>query len=234
MQNPGAPRNDIARLHGARFVKAAESQKEAVLDEATVKELTGGDTVTARFLFKEFFQFRPQFKLWVTTNHLFTIRGTEAAIWRRLKLIPFRQAFMGKRRDPCLRQKLEEELSGILVWGVEGCLLWQKTGLGEAPAVEKATLGYRQDSDHFGRFLEDCCTTQPGDKASGAALFQAYIGWCRQRGERPETNNAFAAALVERGIHKKRTKNGVVYEGVGLVLGPGRELPGEAGKPDAV
>jgi putative DNA primase/helicase len=129
---------------------------------------------------------------------------------------------------------LEEELSGILVWAVEGCLLWQKTGLGQAPAVEEATLGYRKDSDHFGRFLEDCCTTQPGDRASGAALFQAYIGWTRQRGERPETNNAFAAALVERGIQKKRTKKGVVYEGVGLISEPSAELPGEGGAPAAM
>jgi len=94
-QNPGSPRNDIAKLHGARLVKATESQKQAVLDEATVKEVTGGDSISARFLFREFFEFRPQFKIWLATNHRPTIRGMDDAIWRRIRLIPFRQKFDG-------------------------------------------------------------------------------------------------------------------------------------------
>src|SRR5207253_825035 len=94
-QNPGTPRNDVAKLHGARLVKATESQKQAMLDEATVKEVTGGDTLSARFLFKEFFEFRPQFKLWLATNHRPSIHGTDDAIWRRIRLIPFERQFTG-------------------------------------------------------------------------------------------------------------------------------------------
>jgi len=112
------------------LVKASESQKEAALDEATVKEVTGGDSISARFLFKEFFEFRPQFKIWLATNHRPTIQGTDDAIWRRVRLIPFNQQFTGKQRDPKLRQKLEAELSGILAWALRGCLEWQRMGLG--------------------------------------------------------------------------------------------------------
>src|SRR2546427_12153844 len=99
-QNPGAPRNDLAKLHGARLVKGAESQKQAALDEATVKEATGGDTMSARYLYQEYFDFRPQFKIWLTTNHLPDIRGTDDAIWRRIHLIPFKQQFTGKAVTP--------------------------------------------------------------------------------------------------------------------------------------
>jgi putative DNA primase/helicase len=215
-QNPGTPRNDVAKLHGARLVKAAESQKQAALDEATVKEVTGGDTISARFLFREFFDFRPQFKIWLTTNHRPTISGTDDAIWRRIRLIPFNQQFAGKHRDSRLREKLEAELSGILAWAVRGCLEWQRIGLGNAPAVESATLQYRRDSDHFGRFLNERCTDRPGDQASGQELFDAYVQWCVNTGEKPESNNIFAKALADRAMQKKRTRKGTMYTGVGL------------------
>jgi putative DNA primase/helicase len=215
-QNPGTPRNDVAKLRGARLVKAAESQKQAALDEATVKEVTGGDTISARFLFREFFDFRPQFKIWLTTNHRPTIYGTDDAIWRRIRLIPFNQQFTGKRRDSRLREKLEAELSGVLAWAVRGCLEWQRIGLGDAPAVESATLQYRRESDHFGRFLSERCTDRPRDQASGRELFDAYVQWCANSGEKPESNNTFAKALADRAMQKKRTKKGTVYTGVGL------------------
>jgi putative DNA primase/helicase len=215
-QNPGTPRNDVAKLHGARLVKAAESQKQAALDEATVKEVTGGDTISARFLFKEFFDFRPQFKIWLATNHRPSIQGTDDAIWRRIKLIPFDQQFTGKQRDSKLRDKLEAELSGILAWAVRGCLEWQRQGLGSAPVVDKATLEYRRESDAVGRFLSDRCTNQSTDQVGGRELFAAYAEWCGSKGEKAESNNTFAKALDQRGIGKKRTSKGTVYLGVGL------------------
>jgi putative DNA primase/helicase len=213
---PGTPRNDVAKLHGARLVKAAESQKQAALDEATVKEVTGGDTISARFLFREFFDFKPQFKIWLATNHRPAIHGTDDAIWRRIRLIPFRQQFMGRKQDPALREKLEAELSGILSWAVAGCLEWQRVGLGKAPAIEAATLNYRQESDHVGRFLNERCSARPQDHSPGKELFEAYVEWCGLSGEKPESNNIFAKALAERGIRKKRTRAGTVYEGLGL------------------
>jgi putative DNA primase/helicase len=123
---------------------------------------------------------------------------------------------MGLKQDPALREKLEAELSGILSWAVAGCLEWQRVGLGKAPAIEAATLNYRQESDHVGRFLNERCTTRPQDKAPGKELFEAYVEWCGHSGEKPESNNVFAKALAERGIRKKRTRTGTVYEGLGL------------------
>ena len=215
-QNPGAPRNDLAKLHGARLVKAAESQKQAALDEATVKEATGGDTMSARYLYQEYFDFRPQFKVWLTTNHLPDIRGTDDAIWRRIHLIPFKQQFTGKSCDSKLRNKLERELSGILAWAVRGCLEWQRSGLGVASVVKAATLDYRRESDQIARFLKERCSRRGDDQASGHELYEAYSQWCSDRGEKPESNNTFAKRLAEHGIGKKRTQKGTMYKGVGL------------------
>ena len=223
-QNPGAPRDDIAKLHGARLVKAAESQKQAALNEAIIKELTGNDLITARHLYQKYFDFPPQFKIYLTTNHLPEIRGTDEAIWRRFHVIPFTQQFTGKNRDSKLRQKLESELSGILAWAVRGCLEWQRVGLGTASVVKAATLDYRRESDQVARFLKEQCSRRADDQASGHELYEAYSQWCSDRGEKPESNNTFPKRLAEHGIGKKRTQKGRVYNGVGLKEQPRAEL----------
>jgi putative DNA primase/helicase len=215
-RNSGAPRNDLARLNGARFVKAAESEHQAPLNEALVKEVTGEDTIAARFLFQEHFSFKPRFKIWLISNHKPDIRGTDHAIWRRVRLIPFERQFEGARRDSRLRETLEAELSGILTWAVQGCLAWQKHGLGESPRIKRATLEYRQESDQVGRFLEDQCTREVKSSAPAQELFNAYIAWCAKSDVKPEANNQFARRLRERGISKKRTRRGWFYQGVGL------------------
>jgi putative DNA primase/helicase len=203
-------------LHGARFVKAAESEHRAPLNEALVKEVTGEDTIAARFLFKEHFAFKPRFKIWLLSNHKPDIRGTDRAIWRRVRLIPFEQHFEGASRDSSLREKLDAELSGILTWAVQGCLSWQDRGLGDTPRVAQATLEYRQESDQVGRFIKDRCTTEPKSSTAAKKLFEAYVEWCGQRGEKSEANNLFARRLAESGITKKRGRRGFVYLGVGL------------------
>jgi putative DNA primase/helicase len=212
----GAPRNDLARLHAARFVKAAEAEHQAPLAESIIKELTGEDTVAARFLFHEHFTFKPQFKIWLITNHKPEIRGAEKAIWRRVRLIPFIQQFEGTRKDSELRRKLEGELPGILAWAVRGCLTWQKQSLGVAPRVAQATEEYRQESDQIGRFLKERCTKGPKSVAPAKKLYEDYVEWCSQKLEKPEANNVFARGLAERGIGKKRASGGFVYQGVGL------------------
>ncbi len=215
-RDSGSPRNDLARLHAARFVKAAEGEHEARFAESVIKQLTGGDTVVARFLFKEHFQFKPQFKIWLTTNHKPKIRGTDEAIWRRVRLIPFREQFEGTKKDPDVRRKLQEELPGILAWAVKGCLSWQKHGLGMTPQVERATLEYRQESDQIGRFLKERCTIGPKSSTKGREFFEAYVEWCGVVGEKAEANLQFARRMAERGISKKRLGSGMVYQGVGL------------------
>ena len=216
-RSPGNPRNDVAKLHGARLVKAVESPKEGMLDEAIIKEITGGDTISARFLFHEFFEFKPTFKLWLATNHRPSIRGTDDAIWRRIRLIPFTRQFSGLTRDPTLMEVLRGELSGILAWAVRGCLEWRRFGLGTSPVVEAATRKYRLDSDEMGRFLAERCMQDTKQQASGIELYQAYVDWCAANGAKPESNNLFAKALAVRGISKKRRRKGTFYQGIGLV-----------------
>ncbi len=207
----------MAKLHGARLVKAVESGKEGALDEAMIKEITGGDTISARFLYQELFEFKPAFKLWLATNHRPSIRGTDNAIWRRIRLIPFTRQFSGRNRDPKLPETLRGELSGILAWAVRGCLEWQRAELGSSPVVETATLEYRQESDILGRFMKEKCLDGPKEQAAGNELYQGYVDFCAANGEKPESNNAFAKALADRGIKKKRGRKGNVYQGIGLV-----------------
>jgi putative DNA primase/helicase len=222
--NQGGPRNDLASLCGARFVKAAEAEHRAKLDEAVMKQLTGEDTVSARFLFHEAFEYRPQFKIWLATNNKPAIWETSSAIWRRIKLIEFNRQFTGRRADPGLRRKLEAELPGILAWAVEGCLEWQRVGLREPERVSRATLGYRQESDQIGRFLKDRCDLRPASRTAAKRLYDGYIAWCGTQHETPIALTPFAGKLTERGIRKHRTAKGNIYRGVGLI--PAAPIPG--------
>ena len=217
LQKNQGPRNDLAALHGARLVKAVETQRQAALDEPVIKEITGGDTIAARFLYGEFFSFKPKFKVWLATNQKPVIRGTEDAIWRRIRLIPFNRQFKGSHRDPTMSGKLVGELDGIQAWAVRGCLFWQKQGLGEAPSVESATSQYRQESDQVGRFLEDKCLFDREHQISGSELYEAYASWSRSQGEEPEPNNVFARSIAGRRIIKKRGRQGMLYQGLGLL-----------------
>jgi putative DNA primase/helicase len=218
--NQGSPRNDLAALCGARFVKAAEAGHKATLDEAILKLLTGEDTISVRFLFREAFEYRPQFKIFLATNHKPAIWETSEAIWRRIKLIEFNRQFAGPRADVALRKKLEAELPGILAWAVRGCLSWQKFGLREPHGISRATLGYRQESDQIGRFFKDRCHLQPDSQTPAKQLYDDYVLWCGRQQEIPVANNLFAAKLAERGfdgIERKRAAGGVVYRGLGLL-----------------
>ena len=195
------PRNDLARLHGARLVTASESGAGRRLDEATVKEITGGDTVAARFLYSEHFEFRPQFKLVLVTNNRPRVDGGDDAMWARMRLIPFTECFLG-REDPELERTLEAELPGILRWAVEGCLEWQRDGLGTAGAVERATREYREDEDVLGAFLAERCEVGEGETPK-RELREAYEDFCRELGEQPLAASHLGRQLTARGIAAK-------------------------------
>jgi putative DNA primase/helicase len=213
--------NDVAALKGARFVSAAEVERGRRLAESKVKQLTGSDTVTARFLFGEPFDFRPQFKLWLSTNNKPVIQGTDDAIWDRIRLVPFTQRFEGARQDPKLSEKLREELPGVLAWMVRGCLEWQEHGLGEPETVKAATDQYRQDMDTLAAFIEDRCIVRRDAVAQATPLYKEYRMWCDDTGERPETQKTFGMRLTERGFESARSSSGVnkgrkVWHGIGL------------------
>jgi putative DNA primase/helicase len=197
------PRNDIARLFGARVVTSSEVGEGKRLNESLVKTLTGNDTVTARFLHAEFFEFSPQFKLWLAANHRPVIRGTDNAIWTRVRLVPFLVSIPEGERDLGLKDKLVAELPGILAWAVQGCLLWHEYGLGMPAAVQEATESYRRESDTLGAFLEDCTVAEADAATKATELYQAYKQWAEEAGEyqltrRPSVDRSRSAASASR------------------------------------
>jgi putative DNA primase/helicase len=199
-QDSEAVRNDIARLVGARLVAAVETESGLPLAEALVKQMTGGDVVTARFLFKEYFEFRPTFKVWLAANHKPIIRGTDHGIWRRIRLIPFIVTIPENERDPDLGEKLKAELPGILAWAVKGCLDWQEQGLGVPEKVRSATAAFRDEMDVLGGFLTDLCVVENEATGKSAELYAAYKKWAEENGERVMSQKSLAMRLVERGF----------------------------------
>jgi putative DNA primase/helicase len=197
--------NDLARLQGVRLVSAIETEQNHRLAESVVKQVTGGDMITARFLHREFFDYRPAFKLFMAVNHRPTIRGTDMAIWRRIRLIPFTVTIPPDDQDKELGEKLKAELPGILNWAVKGCLAWREEGLKTPKAVRHATAAYRAEQDVLAGFLQDCLLTNPHERARCADVYAVYEQWCKQSGEKPMSRQKLNTALDERGYIRKRT-----------------------------
>jgi P4 family phage/plasmid primase-like protien len=149
--------NDIARLRGTRFVTTTEAEQGRRLSEPLIKQITGNDRMTARFLYGEFFNFVPTFKIFMATNHKPVIKGTDHGIWRRIKLIPFTTRIPDEKQDKHLEDKLKTEASGILNWLLEGTRRWRQEGLKAPAAILNATDEYRGEMDVIGNFLKECC-----------------------------------------------------------------------------
>jgi putative DNA primase/helicase len=209
--------NNVARLAGARFVSTTETPAGRRLAETLVKQLTGGDTITARFLYAEFFEFNAQFKLFLATNHKPRIRGTDKGIWRRIRLVPFDVTIPDEERDKDLKEKLRGELEGILAWAVRGCLAWQKEGLGDSPEISTATESYRREMDVLGDFLAERCIHKPGIKTAVGVLYESYVTWCQENGEETLKKRQFGVQLGERGFGEHRDARTRYRVGIGLV-----------------
>ena len=201
-----------AALFGKRLVVAIETGEGARLNEVMVKELTGGDQITARRMREDYWSFWPTHKVFLCTNHRPTVRGTDHAIWRRLKLIPFNITIANDKQDKALPEKLAAELPGILAWCVRGCLEWQEDGLNPPAEVEAATTQYKQDEDTLGAFLAENCTTAAGDRVKASALFARYKAWS---GDDRITQRKFGRAMTERGF-ERITNDGIWYLGLDL------------------
>jgi len=197
--------NEVAALDGKRFVVSSELSDGNRLNEGLVKDLTGGDTMSARFLYGEVFHFKPTFKLWLYGNHKPTISGTDDGIWRRVRLIPFDVQIPPNERDPQLGRKLIAELPGILAWAVRGWQDYRKNGLQTPDKVQRATSDYRAESDILGQFIADRCILQGGETAEAGKLYTAYKEWADENGLRANSNVRLAKLLMERGF--KREKN---------------------------
>ena len=212
-----APRNDLARLAGARMVAAVEADAGQSLAEATVKQITGGDTITARMLYGEFFDFRPAFKLWLAANHKPNIRGGDLGIWRRIRLIPFVVTIPEHERDPNLPDALRAELPGILNWAIEGCLAWQRDGLGAPAEVRNATASYREEMDILGDFVDGRCFLGPEERVTAKELYDAYTAWCGENGDAVLSPKGLARRLREKGLQAVKASKGVrCWQGIRL------------------
>jgi putative DNA primase/helicase len=207
----GGTRNDIARLAGARMVVSLEVDEGKHLAVALIKSLTGGDTVTTRFLYREFFEFLPAFKLWLFANHRPDASAEDSALWRRILVIPFTRSLSEAERDESVKRILREDRgvrAAILAWAVRGCLEWQEKGLAPPVAILQASGDYREECDSIGDFITECCVLESQARAWASDLYMAYKQWCEASGDRPMSQKAFGRRLTDRGVTRRRGSGG--------------------------
>jgi len=221
MQKPGSDYgNDIAALRGKRFVSAIETDQMQYMNESKIKRLTGGDPIQCRFLFKEYFAYFPTYKLWLACNHKPKIRGTDQAIWDRVKVVPFNNRFVkgSAQTDKDLVEKLKKEGPGILAWMVDGARQWVEKGLGDCQQVEDAIKDYRTEEDVFQEFLDDAVVKSPGAFTSVLEVWQKYNDWAKTNGH-PEMSNttAMGIEMKQRGYVKAMKSNQRGYSDISLM-----------------
>ena len=207
--------SDIARLKGARMVTSSETNENVRLNEALLKQMTGGDIMTVRKLYCEEFEFSPEFKIWMATNHKPVIRGTDTGIWRRVHMIPFNACIPANKVDKRLKYKLAKETGQIFKWMVDGCLLWQEEGLDMPKVVYDAVKEYRREMDVIGTFLNACCMVGSGS-VKASQLYAVYAKWCQENGEYCFPNSKFGKE-ISKNFTKVKKKDSNYYQGLELI-----------------
>lgn len=206
-------RNDLACLNNVRLVTSSEATEGMRLDEELVKRMTGDATIKARYLFSEYFEYKRRYKIVAAVNHLPRIRGTDFAIWRRVRLVPFDAVFTGENCDLDLKDKLLAEAQGILTWAVIGSMLWHDMGLGYPEEVKQATEQYKAGEDTLACFLAECCDLDPAHTQPARGLYLAYKEYC---GGRTVSEKAFSTKLTAKGYTKEKRKTGSFWNGLTL------------------
>jgi putative DNA primase/helicase len=206
----GSIPNDVARLKGVRFAYCSEGERGKRLAESLIKDMTGGDTISARFLYSEFFNFQPTHKVWFATNHKPIILGTDNAIWDRIRLIPFKVRIPIEERIPKreMMDRFKEEFPGILAWMVKGCLDWQNYGLGTPDEVKEATDEYRKEMDFLADFIEACCVVSNKSSVTVTDLYNALEEWTEAKDLGTPSQKTFGTMLEERGFQKRKVSRG--------------------------
>jgi len=217
---------DLAALTGARLVTASEAEGGQAFNEALLKRLTGGDPITCRYLYRDFFTYTPTFKILFATNEVPRLVSQGYAMRRRVHILPFRQTFYsaeeGKTpvRDKNLRDTLREELPGILAWAVRGCRDWQAHGLAAPRVVQEETTALFESFDPLADFLEELCIGHPSAQVEVGVLWKTYLTWCEEHERQPafRAPHTFSRSLVQRdGIDTRRGNQGVrLLVGVGI------------------
>ncbi|CAM5487688.1 DNA primase/helicase [Streptomyces spiroverticillatus] len=218
---------ELTELHGRRIVVCSELKPNDKFNEARVKLLTGGDTITARRMRQDFFTFTPTHKLWLLGNHRPEVGTGGYAFWRRMRIIPFeRQVPNARKIDNLAAELVHDEGPGILYWLIEGAMQYLATRdpLTGPATVRVATAAYQATEDHIGRFLQECCRRGNGQelRVEQKLLYETYGRWCSEEGIRPSTSRAFASRIrQEIGLASPSgmIKNNVtkLYPGLGLL-----------------
>ena len=217
---------ELAALRGARLVTAQETEEGRRWAESRIKSLTGGDRITARFMRQDFFEYDPQFTLLIAGNHKPGLRSVDEAIRRRFHMVPFVVTIPEAERDERLPERLRDEWAGILAWGIEGCLEWQRIGLAPPPAVTAATDAYLDGQDAVGVWLADCCDIDPNAWSITSDLYTSFRMWAERAGEFVLPRTRFTDALetrrfiperrtIGRGTRGLRLKSPSVFAGAG-------------------
>lgn len=199
--------NDLAALKGARLVMASEGEQGRPMAEAMLKRVTGRDRIAARFMRREFFEFKPTFLLMLATNYKPSFRGQDDGLWRRVKLIPWERRFAAHERDGRLPDKLLAERQGILAWAVRGAVEWYRGGLADPATITDGNASFRDESDVLGDFLDEW-QVDPEARTKRGEVFEAFRDWAdRENHENLKrwSSRAFYAGMVERGFPQKKS-----------------------------
>lgn len=215
LQKGGAqgPSNDLARLRGARLVVASEFEEGAKANIALLKQVTGDEKITARPLYGEFFDFPFEGTIWISTNYMPFVGATQA-VWDRIKIVEFPVRLTLDEVDVNIKGKLINEASGILCWMIEGAQAYIKYGLEEPESVLLASIRERSEQTPLTLFLEEACDEDISHSCTVTQLFQSYLWWVTQVGDKPMSRTTFGKKLGELGFHKQRYSNGVCWIGV--------------------
>ena len=208
--------SDIARLKGARLVTTVEPNEGVRINEGLLKQLTGDDPVTARKLYSDEFEFKPEFKLWMATNHKPIIRGTDTGIWRRIHMIPFTVQIPEEKIDRNLKYKLKAEMTAIFKWCVDGCLMWQNEGLKMPKAVLDSVREYRREMDVISAFIDDRC--QLSGSVQSSTLYADYSAWADENNEYKMSATKFGLEIAKRFEKVKTSKGQIFYNGISLFI----------------
>jgi putative DNA primase/helicase len=211
----------LAFLRGRRLVVSAELEREAALAEALVKMLSGGDTISARELYGRRFNFVPTHKLLIVSNHRPKVRGTDHALWRRLRVVPFGAVIAPGEQDPTLRRRLlSDDGPAVLSWLVRGTVAWHRDGLGSAAAVEAATSAYRQAEDVLARWIDECTEAMDqGERTKVGDLWESWRAWAEVAREAPGRKQDFSAALEEHGVELEKRQGIRLARGIRVSVG---------------
>jgi putative DNA primase/helicase len=207
--------DDLMYLAGARMITISETDRNQSLAEAKLKQMTGGDEITARVLWGSYTTFKIVGKIFVATNNLPKVNGRDHGIFRRFQIVPFNRTFQSHEQDKALPDKLEAELSGILNWALRGCLNWQEQGLNPPQIVKDQLDHYQQDMDTVAKFVDAQLVLDPASKIQSSELYQEYRSWCQRMGYSQQDDKQFKASMLTiEGIRDGRTKVGRHFAGV--------------------